>query len=50
MTGCTLQRGDEKDGQYQPDSNNTTKTSNNVDDDDDDETYLLHALGNGRLH
>lgn len=40
------QRGDRKDGQYQPDSNNTTKTSNDVDD-DDDETYLLHVLGSG---
>jgi hypothetical protein len=52
MTGRTLQRGDGKDGQYQPDSNNNNEVYVTSKDDDDvnvndDETYLLHVLGSG---
>lgn len=43
MTICTLDRGENKDGQDQQ-----YATSNNDDVvDDDDETYLLHVLGSG---
>ena len=47
MTGRTLQRGDGKYGQYQPDSNNNNEVYVTSNDDDDDETYLLHVLGSG---